>query len=417
MKDILEPKSFAYEFAPVEHILTQEQLFEIIKLLKELKYIDYRVLKNTDDTSTFRFQCILHYNIFDEMAENKVRMIREKLYGFNSAKKKKYIWTDVDWIEEVFLSIGFCSSYIVLKDENFLEMKNIGNALLNINYEPMYKNSGFVCVHIPCCNGYRIKAAKIEEYLFRSNIPFCMVSDYDGFLHFHELREYDVSFKSNVGFREDLKLIMNSSWESNMARIFNFKSIPFEYEKQSFILKDNDSKRSYKPDFFLANNLIVEVKGFWDIDSLKKVSLFKEQYPEYDLKIIDQDMFSHLAQLYENKISQWEACETKIKSEKVYVVGVQRLERKKAVSEVKEWDEIHLVREPDNPYDKNAIAVYNKNKEQLGYIRRDFASVYAEKMDLGFIYKAIVFKKDKSSLTVKLTRINLDKIIVYDFIK
>lgn len=46
-------------------------------------------------------------------------------------------------------------------------------------------------------------------------------------------------------------------------------------------------------------------------------------------------------------------------------------------------DPIELRREPDNPYDKYAIAVYNKDGEQLGYINKETAREYAEYIDTG----------------------------------
>ena len=46
-------------------------------------------------------------------------------------------------------------------------------------------------------------------------------------------------------------------------------------------------------------------------------------------------------------------------------------------------DRIELRREPDNPHDKNAIAVFNKDGEQLGYINRETAEEFAQYMDDG----------------------------------
>lgn len=46
-------------------------------------------------------------------------------------------------------------------------------------------------------------------------------------------------------------------------------------------------------------------------------------------------------------------------------------------------DYIELRREPENPYDKYTIAVYNKDGAQLGYLNTNTASDYAEYMDTG----------------------------------
>lgn len=61
--------------------------------------------------------------------------------------------------------------------------------------------------------------------------------------------------------------------------------------------------------------------------------------------------------------------------------------RQKILKRMKETaqkgDLLELRREPDNPHDKNAIAVYNKDGEQLGYINRETAEEFAQYMDSG----------------------------------
>ena len=52
--------------------------------------------------------------------------------------------------------------------------------------------------------------------------------------------------------------------------------------------------------------------------------------------------------------------------------------------------ELVLQRQPDNPYDSNAIAIFSQGGKQLGYVDRNLASVYAEIMDKGYGVKAYV---------------------------
>ena len=42
---------------------------------------------------------------------------------------------------------------------------------------------------------------------------------------------------------------------------------------------------------------------------------------------------------------------------------------------------VALQREPNNPYDKNAIKVKNVNGDQVGHLKRDFAAAVAYIMD------------------------------------
>jgi hypothetical protein len=54
---------------------------------------------------------------------------------------------------------------------------------------------------------------------------------------------------------------------------------------------------------------------------------------------------------------------------------------------------LDLVREPDNKYDTFAIAIYNSNKEKLGYIPRDKNEMLARLMDAGKWFYARIHDK------------------------
>jgi len=41
-------------------------------------------------------------------------------------------------------------------------------------------------------------------------------------------------------------------------------------------------------------------------------------------------------------------------------------------------DKIYLEKEPDNAYDPNAIAVFNNNREKVGYLPRDHAATWKD---------------------------------------
>jgi len=55
--------------------------------------------------------------------------------------------------------------------------------------------------------------------------------------------------------------------------------------------------------------------------------------------------------------------------------------RQKLIKKLKEGASLDLVREPDNPYDKNAIKICNKKGKQLGYIGRELAETLAPCLD------------------------------------
>lgn len=58
--------------------------------------------------------------------------------------------------------------------------------------------------------------------------------------------------------------------------------------------------------------------------------------------------------------------------------------------ELDEGTELILKREPDNPFDRNAVAVLTQEGESLGYLSKDLAEQLSGNMDRGKIYKAYV---------------------------
>lgn len=109
---------------------------------------------------------------------------------------------------------------------------------------------------------------------------------------------------SNGGIRKDLgSCYFRSNWEANYARILNMLSIEWEYEKHSFPLSDGST---YTPDFKIDEKKFVELKGWLDEKSKKKIKLFLEEYPQYELDLIDEHKYYSLRNLFKHKIDKWE---------------------------------------------------------------------------------------------------------------
>ena len=66
---------------------------------------------------------------------------------------------------------------------------------------------------------------------------------------------------------------------------------------------------------------------------------------------------------------------------------IAKLERRGLLEE---GEGLILKREPFNPYDSNAVAVYASNGEQIGFLPKDIAKEAAPRMDRGVIYRATV---------------------------
>jgi single-stranded-DNA-specific exonuclease len=65
----------------------------------------------------------------------------------------------------------------------------------------------------------------------------------------------------------------------------------------------------------------------------------------------------------------------------VHVVGESHYQD--AVRRCRKGDRLVLKREPENPYDKNAVAVLRENGDLIGYLARDNAEWVARVMDGG----------------------------------
>lgn len=72
------------------------------------------------------------------------------------------------------------------------------------------------------------------------------------------------------------------------------------------------------------------------------------------------------------------------------IAGVTFENRQNYVKKLRVGEKVKLIREPNNKYDKNAVAVYNLNNNQLGYIPKELAKSISDKMSAEEIPNAIV---------------------------
>jgi hypothetical protein len=63
------------------------------------------------------------------------------------------------------------------------------------------------------------------------------------------------------------------------------------------------------------------------------------------------------------------------------VVGTSFDNRQSVVALLTEREKVYLIREPENPFDSNAIKVVRWDHRQFGYLNRELASHIAPKMD------------------------------------
>jgi single-stranded-DNA-specific exonuclease len=63
------------------------------------------------------------------------------------------------------------------------------------------------------------------------------------------------------------------------------------------------------------------------------------------------------------------------------VVGTTFDNRQTVIGLLTEWEQVFLIREPDNDFDSNAIKVQRWDHQQLGYLNRGLAKILAPRMD------------------------------------
>jgi hypothetical protein len=130
--------------------------------------------------------------------------------------------------------------------------------------------------------------------------------------------------RAKRGRRSDLgNIFFRSSWEANYARVLNIEGKKWLYEPEQFVVKDVDSGVSiiYVPDFFLVDEKIyVEVKGWLDNDSKRKIKYFKNTFPDKKLlMVIDAKNKKVVSWLKDNNIDYIDYNELKKKYIEVLV--------------------------------------------------------------------------------------------------
>jgi len=95
-----------------------------------------------------------------------------------------------------------------------------------------------------------------------------------------------------------------SKLEDRLAQVLKNKSVKYKYEAESYEVwvelpdkqahcaacgsKALEKRRSYTPDFFLDNGVVIEAKGKFTADNRRIIEAFLEQHPDVDFRMIFQ---------------------------------------------------------------------------------------------------------------------------------
>lgn len=111
--------------------------------------------------------------------------------------------------------------------------------------------------------------------------------------------------KSKPGIRTDISstIIFYSTWEANIARVFNLIDLNWVYAPTLF----NIGLHTYRPDFYLPeSNSYIEIKNFMGEYSFMRDREFRKRYPLIKLDIISKEEYTQIEQVYKPLIDEWE---------------------------------------------------------------------------------------------------------------
>lgn len=109
--------------------------------------------------------------------------------------------------------------------------------------------------------------------------------------------------KSGIRVDIDESICFYSTWETNIARVFNLIGIKWKYAPTIFDLGEH----TYRPDFYLPSDRVyIEVKNFMNEYSLNRDKLFREKYPNIRLDVISKIEYKEIETIYKPLIGSWE---------------------------------------------------------------------------------------------------------------
>lgn len=111
--------------------------------------------------------------------------------------------------------------------------------------------------------------------------------------------------KGKNGIRNDIDPNINfySTWEANVARVYNLVGIEWQYSPTIFDLGEH----TYRPDFYLPKfDTYVEVKNYLGGYSLERDLLFRKKYPNTKLELILTKHYLNIKKCYKDLVDMWE---------------------------------------------------------------------------------------------------------------
>lgn len=96
-----------------------------------------------------------------------------------------------------------------------------------------------------------------------------------------------------------------SGLEEKVAEQLRSLGIIFTYEKLQLGYIQPESSHTYTPDFVLANGIIVETKGKFELSDRKKHLLVKAQHPDLDIRFVFSNSRQKISKTSKTTYGAW----------------------------------------------------------------------------------------------------------------
>lgn len=169
-------------------------------------------------------------------------------------------------------------------------------------YQKVYESNRkpkiiLICKNLSCGKSFEVLPYKARSRKYCSNACVMQVVG--------KMTTSPKAAKSKPGIRSDIdpKICFYSTWEANIARVFNLISLKWIYAPTIFDI----GLHTYRPDFYLPqSNSYIEVKNFMGEYSLMRDQEFRKRYPKINLNVILKDEYKEIEHEYKPLIDEWE---------------------------------------------------------------------------------------------------------------
>lgn len=96
-----------------------------------------------------------------------------------------------------------------------------------------------------------------------------------------------------------------SDLEAEVASQLSGLGVEFEYERNRIPYMSLPRKKRYTPDFWLANGIILEVKGHFKTSNRRKLKAVRKRYPDLDIRLVFSRASNTLGSRSSTTYGQW----------------------------------------------------------------------------------------------------------------